>query len=216
MSLTYPGSFYTFKISDFLKNYRDKEGNPPYKLNILSLPIHGVLKLGNKILTEKTIINMQEVTRLSYVRINPSAYTDTFNYRVSDLNINTKFNITMATFTINVDAYDNQPPVIGDNEIDIIFGSTKTFSVSDFTTNTTPAYSDPEGDGPFKLKIISLPATGELRLNNIPVTINQEILFTNIASGLFTYIPDITDLEGYENDTFEFQISDLGSQEFSS
>ena len=121
----------------------------------------------------------------------------------------------MATLTINVNAYENEPPVIGDNEITISFGSTKTFTVNDFTTNTTPPYSDPEGDGPFKLKILSLPGTGELRFNNIPVTINQEILFSNIATGLFTYLPDISDLGGYVDDTFDFAISDLGSQEFS-
>ena len=217
MNLNKPGSFYTFQASDFLKNYTDKENNPAMSLYILSLPTYGVLKFGETIITStKTIINLNEISRLKYYRINPNSYTDTFNFKISDLNQNTKFTTNMATFTINVNAYENEPPVIGDNEITINFGTTKTFSIADFTTNTTPAYSDPEGDGPFKLKITSLPGTGELRYDNIPVTINQEILFSNIGLGLLTYIPDIVDLGGYSDDTFDFEISDLGSQEFSS
>jgi hypothetical protein len=181
----------------------------------MSLPLFGALYFKNKHITNiKTIIDLLAINELKYVRLSVDAYSDTFNFKVNDINQNTKFS-NMATFTINVNAYDNQPPVIGDNEITITFGSTKVFSVNDFTTNTTPAYSDEEADGPYKLKILSLPATGELRYNNIPVTINQEILFTNIALGLLTYIPDIVDLDGYNDDTFDFAISDLGSQEYS-
>lgn len=217
MNLIKPGDFYRFTVEDFTNNYFDLEGDLPGSIIIYTLPTKGVLTFENKTITKlKTIISLNQINNLKYVRLSSNAYTDTFNFKVSDINQNTKFTLNMATFTINVNAYENEPPVIGDNEISLNFGATKIFTIADFTTNTTPAYSDPEGDGPFKLKITSLPATGELRYDNIPVTVNQEVLFSNIGLGLLTYIPDIIDLEGYDNDTFEFEISDLGSQEFSS
>jgi hypothetical protein len=220
MDLIKPGDFYRFTVKDFTNNYFDLQGDLPNSIIIYTLPTKGVLTFKNKIINKiKTIISLNEINEindLKYIRLNSEAYTDTFNFKISDINQNTKFNLSMATFTINVNAYENEPPTIGDNEISLNFGATKTFTIADFTTNTTPPYADPEGDGPYKLKVTSLPTTGELRYDNIPVTLDQEILFTDIGLGLFTYIPDIVDLDGYDDDTFEFEISDLGSQEFSS
>lgn len=214
-NLNKPGDRLDLTKDMFLVNYYDRENDMYNEVKfIISSITNGILIKNNTPMYEDFIIPLNEISSVKYVRLNPDLYTEVIQFYVSDLNQNKKFS-TMATLTINVNAYENEPPVIGDNEITIGFGSTKTFTVADFTTNTTPAYSDPEGDGPYKLKLISLPATGELRLNNIPCTVNQEILFTNIAAGLFTYIPDIADLGGYLDDTFDFQISDLGSQEFS-
>ena len=216
-NLNKPGDFYIFSITDFTYNYFDLEKDLPYNLMIYTLPTKGVLSFKNKIITKpKTIIPLSAITELKYTRLNPEAYTDVFNFKISDNNQNTKFNINMATFTISVNAYENEPPTIGDNEITLNFGSTKVFLPADFTSNTTPPYADAEGDGPYKLKILTLPVTGELRYDNIPVIVDQEILFTNIAAGLLTYIPSILDLDGYADDTFNFQVSDLGSQLFSS
>lgn len=216
-NLIKPGDFYIFSIEDFTYNYFDLEKDLPFNLIIYTLPTKGTLLFKNKIISKtKIIIPLSAVGDLKYVRLNPEAYTDVFNFKISDTNQNTKFNINMATFTISVNAYENEPPVIGDNEITLNFGSTKVFTSADFTSNTTPAYADPEGDGPYKLKITSLPATGELRYDSIPVIVNQEILFTNITAGLLTYIPSLLDLDGYDDDTFNFEVSDLGSQIFSS
>lgn len=214
-NLNKPGDKLQLTKEMFLVNYTDFENDKYNEVQFIkSTILNGILIRNNVPVYEDLIIPLDNINEVQYVRLNSNSYIEVIEFYVSDLNQNKKFS-KMATLTINVNAYENEPPVIGDNEITIGFGSTKTFTVNDFTTNTTPPYSDPEGDGPYKLKILTLPAVGELRLNNIPVTINQEILFTNIASGLFTYIPDIADLGGYLDDTFDFSISDLGSQEFS-
>lgn len=120
----------------------------------------------------------------------------------------------MALFTVTVQQRINQPPsVVGDNTVTTNYGATYTFTVADFTTNTTPPYSDPEGDAAFQLRVIQLPPTGELRLNSVPVTTNQVISFADIAAGLFTFVPDNAVLTSY-NDEWQFEIADAGSGTF--
>lgn len=122
----------------------------------------------------------------------------------------------MATFTVNTNAYVNQPPnVVGNGAATTSYGVTYTFTRADFTTNTTPAYSDPEGDPAGNLRVLTLPATGELQYNSIAVTINQVISFTDIDSGLFTYVPDNGTTTGYV-DTFTFEIADTVSGSYTS
>ena len=79
-----------------------------------------------------------------------------------------------------------------------------------FTSNTTPAYADPEGDVADKLKIIDLPSTGSLQFNGIDVSANQIINFSEIASGYLTYVPDLGIITNQSLD-FNFAIADLGS-----
>ena len=122
----------------------------------------------------------------------------------------------MALFTMTTSAYVNQPPsVVGDGAAVTNYGVTYTFTRADFTTDTTPAYSDPEGDAASNLRVLSLTSTGTLEYNNVSVTINQVISFADIDSGLFTYVPDNGTTSSYD-DTFTFEISDVGSGNYTS
>jgi len=121
----------------------------------------------------------------------------------------------MATFTVTTQEQTNQPPSqVGNGSAVTDYGVTYTFTVADFTTNTSPVYADPEGDAASQLRIITnLPATGELQLNGVPVTLNQVIDFADISAGLFTFVPDAATTSAYV-DTFDFEISDSGSGVF--
>lgn len=120
----------------------------------------------------------------------------------------------MALFTVTTNAKVNEPPSqVGDGAASTDYGDTYIFTVADFTTNTSPVYVDPEGDAAALLKITVLPTTGELQLNGVPVTTNQEIDFADISSNLFTYVPDNAEL-GIVIDPFEFEIADAGSGVF--
>lgn len=122
----------------------------------------------------------------------------------------------MATFTINTSAYVNlAPSQVGDGSASTSFGTTYTFTRADFTTLTTPVYADPEGDPAGNLRVLSLPSTGELQYNSVAVTINQVIAFTDIDSGLFTYVPDNGTTSSYI-DNFTFEIADTGSGSYTS
>lgn len=111
-------------------------------------------------------------------------------------------------------AYVNLPPnQVGDNSVSINYGETKVFSVADFTINTTPPYSDPEGDAALNLKIKTLPASGSLKYNNIDVVIDQIIPFTGIANDLLTYRGDLGNTTEHNRD-FDYEIADAGSGQF--
>lgn len=209
-----PGDSLSFTRETFTTDYYDKEGDLPFDVRILKLPVYGVLTYNGIVITNNFVFSIDDVDKLSYIRISNLEYTDTIDFKTSDNN-NNKLYSNMATMTINVNEYINLPPdAIGDNEITINHGETRVFTASDFTTNTTPAYHDPEGDNPLKLKVLSLPDNGELQYDGDPVTLNQEILFTDIASGLFTFVPDDEILEE-DTVTFDFDIADAGSGEYS-
>lgn len=119
----------------------------------------------------------------------------------------------MASFTINTKAYVNQAPTaVGDNTISIANRTTRTFTLADFTTNTTPAYSDPENDPADAVRIDSLPVDGVIKLNGVAVTVGQIIFAPDISGGLLTFVAPNQDAA--DTDTFTFSIRDTGSLTF--
>ena len=144
---------------------------------------------------------------------NAAAHSSSFTFTIADAG-SLSFSTPSGTFTVDVLAEANLPPsAVGDRTESISFGETLVFTTAMFTTLTTPVYSDPEGDAADKLKVTSLPLSGTLKLNGIPVTLNQEIDFTDIASGLLTYSSDPAIL-GSISVGFGFEIADAGSGEF--
>lgn len=109
--------------------------------------------------------------------------------------------------------YVNLPPTIGDNSIKVKYNEVKTFTKADFTDNTHPSYSDPEGDAPWRLLVATLPVYGALTLDGVAVTEGQIITFEDIISKKFKYTPDSSRTD-IEFDPFEFSVADIGSKEF--
>lgn len=134
------------------------------------------------------------------------------------------FYVKMAKFEIQVEVPINLPPSqVGDNFKSVLSkeGNSSTqdpplvFTSAMFTTETTPAYEDPEGDAPFKLRIDTLPESGVIEFNEVPVVIGQEILLSDVDLGLLVYHPD-EDLEQDNLVDFNFSVSDVGSEQFTS
>ena len=145
---------------------------------------------------------------------NDSYYTEKFLFDVADEGSSTLSGLTDGVFNVEVAELENQPPdSVGDITLSTDYGTTITFTVANFTTETSPAYNDPEGDSPYKLKILSLPSTGTLSHNQVNVVLNQEILFSEIFQGYFVYIPDPANTNSYV-DTFDYEISDEGSEQY--
>lgn len=213
MSLDKPGDILYFDELTFTTDYYDREGDKPLEVLILSLPQFGLLRFDKKVINKVPFsFNISEVNKFSYTRISNQEYEENIQFKTSDNNPN-KLYSDMATMNIKVNAKQNEPPTIGDNEITIDYGEVKVFNADDFTTNTTPPYSDPEGNPPYKLKILSLPIKNSLKFNNIDVTLNQEILFTDIEAGLLQMSGNSSDTTGEEL-SFDFTISDTGSQQY--
>ena len=99
--------------------------------------------------------------------------------------------------------------VVGDNNIvvDYLGNTDYIFSSSEFTTETTPAYSDPDGYSPSKLKVLDLPVIiGKLIYNGVDVVVGQEIDFSDIDAGLFVFSPSGILIQNARG--FYFTISD--------
>ena len=121
----------------------------------------------------------------------------------------------MAIFTVTIGAYVNLgPSVIGDKTINLIHNETYTFTLANFSTETIPPYSDPEGDIADTVKVVTITTTG-LLYNNAVLTIANDIITTaDFTGNLFTYIADVGTLTAY-SESFTFDVSDVGSTLFS-
>ena len=207
-------NIYQFKYSDFTNNFNSYGRGLPKFVNIITLPSQGVIKYNNDIITTNFIFDLTNINKLKLdLQGSNGPILLSLQFKTSNNSINTKFS-NMATFTFNVDAYVNQPPsAVGDNSITINNASTHIFTVADFTTNTTPVYQDPENDAADRLKVLTLPAKGVLKLNGIAVLINAIINFTDIANSSLTYDSDTNDTNAH-NALFTFEISDAGSNTF--
>lgn len=209
----------TFTVADFttatLPTYLDPEGDPLQSIQVKTLPTIGSLELNSVAVTALDEITAADITSglLTYQcdDTETSGYTDdSMTFDVKDTGSLSFAGLT-GTVDFTVGAEVNQPPSsVGDNSATTAYDTTIVFTVAQFTTGTTPAYADPEGDAADLLKITSLPAKGKLKLNNVDVVLNQEIDFTDIAAGDFTYVPDITDLAG-DSLEFKYEIADAGS-----
>lgn len=211
-----------FTIANFTTEtspaYSDPEDDSLSYISILTLPTSGELQLGGVAISVNDEISSADLTTSNFTYVADQAdsagYAESFTFDVADTGSNTLSGLSGGIFTMTVQAAVNLPPdAIGDNTINLIYGQSKTFSRADFTTNTTPAYSDPEGDGAYKLKVLTLPADGNLVHNGTNVSVNQEILFTEIDAGYLVYNPDLG-ITTIQSLTFDFDIADLGSQSY--
>ena len=125
-------------------------------------------------------------------------------------------NITnMALFTVNSSLYNNQAPSqVGNYSLNVNNRSVTILTAAMFTTATTPPYADPEGDLAQAIRIDSLPASGTLLYNNIPVTIGQIITVVDIAANLLKYVSPNQNL--LASASFNFSVRDTGSMLFTS
>jgi hypothetical protein len=127
--------------------------------------------------------------------------------------IETLIKQNMGTFTINSAPYVNQAPSsVGDYELDVNNRAVTPLNLAMFTTLTTPAYADPEGDAVKEVRIDTLPQDGVLKLSGAPVSPGTVILVADINAGNLVYDSPLQDT--FDTDSFDFSLSDVGSGEF--
>ena len=106
----------------------------------------------------------------------------------------------MGIITLNISAQDNRPPnSSGWLSIALAYGATHIFTLPNFTTETSPAYGDPEGDPLDSIKITSLPSQGVLKKGIVAVIANEQITSAELTAGDLTYESDSADTEGYSD-----------------
>ena len=121
----------------------------------------------------------------------------------------------MSTITINYLSKTNQPPnSSGWLNLFLNNGELHTFTLENFTTETTPPYDDPEGDSLEAIKITSLPTEGSLTLDGSPIVVNQIVTTAELIAGDLKYQSDASITEGYLDGDMTFLVSDNGSSIF--
>lgn len=219
--ITNPDNQYPIKINDVTIDtsppYNDPENDGPFKLKIKTNTSYGTLELDGIVVLQNQEILITDIGqgKLKYIPTpGASPYEDFFAFDIADVGSGQYSGLDGGNLFFDVGGVINLPPTIGDGEADMDYQGTLVFTVEMFTSQTTPPYSDPEGDFPDYLKILSLPDESGMKLNGLDVAVNQVIDFNDIAAGLFTYTnDDVMDTNG-DTQTFTFAISDKGSGQF--
>jgi hypothetical protein len=227
-----------YRFTDSVIPYTPTGPNPTladnefYAIRIESLPpdnTGGYLVLNNITLVVGNIVLFSLMTNTTegfiYKTPNqgPLAIDFAFTYSVSNVASPTEF-ISTSPATgecavtgegdISTAALANQPPdVLGNTTLGTLNRTPLLYTEAQFTSGTTPAYNDPEGDPALQIKVLTLPVDGQLLLNAVPVSLNQVIIMTDIGSSLFSYVPPNQD--ALDVDTWNFTVEDTGSGQFS-
>jgi hypothetical protein len=195
--------------------YTDPEGDAISYIKILSYPQNGNLYLSGIQVNVNDLIFSGNITANNFTYVaevaNDIAYNDLFSFDAADIGSNSLSGLSTGKITMAVASAVNQPPSeVGDNSFILNHGDSIVFTVADFTTATTPAYADPEGDPAAKIKILTLPINGTLKFNGTNVIINQVITVAEISAGYLVYVPDLL-VETLQNLSFNFSVADSGS-----
>ena len=158
---------HVFTVANFTTEttpvYADPEGDALSYIKVITLPTNGELQVDAVTISAGTIVSTGVISagNFKYVAPNPGAFVKgdaAFTFDAADSGSNTLSGLSDGVITFSINAEVNSPPdSVGDNTVNGTYGTTTTFTAADFTTNTTPAYSDPDGDAAYKVKVTSLP-----------------------------------------------------------
>jgi gliding motility-associated-like protein len=170
-----------FEAIDFTANYSDVESDPVSKIKITSLPLHGSLKLSGIAVTLNEEISTSDLENLSFISDANWHGNTSFGWNAFDGIV---YANTDAAVNITVDAI-NDLPTVSDISKSIDEDNSLSFDAPDFTDK----FSDVDGNALVKIKVISLPANGTLKLLGTDIHVNQEILAADVDK--ISFIPDI-------------------------
>ena len=168
-----------FSATDFTSKFSDVDGNSMTKAKIVSLTANGTLKLnGVDILAGQEILTAD----LSKITFTPNANWNgvtTFDWNGHD---GTSYAVKDSLVQITIGGINDIPTVadfskVGPEDTPIAFAAT------DFSTK----FSDIDNNVLNKIKIVSLPANGALKLGGATIAAGQEIAAANLAN--ITFVP---------------------------
>jgi len=216
-------SSYIFTVNNFTTEttppYGDPEGDDFSSIKITELPEDGSLELSGSAVTIDQEVSKSDLDNslLIYIseQTNASEYLSKIGFTISDVGSGQFTSTSQYVYlTVSAEETNQAPSLSGEGEADIFVGQTFIFTPASLTTDLDPGYVDPENDLPLRLRIVSVPVFGELRLNNNLVEDGDEIDWQDIIDGNFKY--ENTSLADGDTEGFEFQISDAGSEQYSS
>lgn len=209
-SITVPGqTFSSFVIADFTTDFADVDGDSFGNVIIKTLPANGTLTYNLLPVTVNQTIAKASIGSLIYTRSVDTAYGTSFTFAIFDDNQNPAQSSAVA-MTVTVEAV-NAVAVIGDNTIYPANRVETILTLAMFTTDTTLAYSDAEGDLLDAIRIveISLENQGTYYIEGIAISVGDIITREQMNAGSFKHVgPDSNSIS---SDVFEFEGRDEGS-----
>ncbi len=186
-----------FASGDFTAAFSDPDvGDTLQKIRIVSLPTHGTVRFGGTALTLNQEIAGNQLANLTYTPATGYTGSDSFAWNGSDGSL---YAAAAASVNLTITAV-NHAPTVSDISKALSQDTILAFAASDFTGSFSDSDS---GDTLQKIKIVSLPAHGALKLSGTTVTLNQEIASSQLAN--LSYVPDT----GYTgSDSFGWNGSD--------
>jgi large repetitive protein len=177
----------TFSATDFTGHFTDPNGDDLTKIEIISLPSHGTLKLSEDDVAVNQEIVIGNIENLTFVPDTDWNGDTSFSWNGSD---GTAYAAIAANVDITIAAVPDAPTVSAISKSGIE-DTVLTFTATDFTSH----FTDPDGDDLTKIQIISLPSHGTLKLSEGNVVVDQEIAIGDIEN--LTFVPDA----GWSGDT---------------
>ena len=212
---------YVFTLANFTTEtsppYGDPENDDFASIKITSLPAQGVLSLNNVACLVGDEITSTDLNsglfKYQADGADINGYTSgEMEFTVADIGSNS-FTTSPSNVTFEVDSNINEAPSsIGDGEADVVVGQSILMTTAMLTSDLNPPYSDPEGDNPSMLLVITVPEYGNLELDGVIVIDDQEISFDDIDSGKLFYVN--REFPSGNVEGFDFKISDEGSGEY--
>ncbi|WP_167859234.1 tandem-95 repeat protein [Paenibacillus cymbidii] len=168
-----------FTADDFTVKFTDVDNDSLSKVKITSLPAHGTLKLGGVTVTVYQEIDASALGNLKFTPDPNWNGETTFHWNGKDGSLYAELD---AKVTIEIAAVNDKPIVAdiaksGD-------GTPIAFSATDFENK----FTDLDGDELSRVKVMSLPEHGTLKLNGVAVTVYQEI--NTVALSGMTFEPN--------------------------
>jgi hypothetical protein len=171
----------TFTVANFTGSYGDADGDALNKIQILSLPANGTLRLGNKAVTvgQEIPFTVSNINNLVFEPADNYNGFTSFQWNGSD---GLAYAENPAFVNINLAPVNDAPTVsaftkggLEDTEV--------VFAASDFS----PAFNDIDGDALNQIRVTSLPAVGAgvLKFNGVNVTLNQTIQSSDLSNLIF-------------------------------
>ncbi|WP_411273642.1 Ig-like domain-containing protein [Daejeonella sp.] len=162
-----------FVALDFTNKFADPESSVLAKIQIVSLPTGGTLRLSGTNITAGQEIPLGSITGITYLPDPGQAGVFSFKWNGSD---GTQYALVSSTVTINI-VISNRPPLVNDITKSSTGVTPVSFAISDFTSR----FSDPENNSLIKIKVLTLPANGILSFNGVSVIAAQEINLADLA-----------------------------------
>ncbi len=191
--LAVPEASYVFKSADF--PFQDDNGDTLQALIITSLPASGTLRLdGAAVKAGDTVTAAQLTTgKLSYAAVAGFNGQTSFGFQVQDAALASN----AATLTLNV---GNHAPVTQAASVSTVENTSYTFKLADF-----PFTDVDTGDRLEQLVLVSLPATGQIKLAGAVLAKGASVTRADLDAGKLVFVP-ATGASGAVS--FDFQVRD--------